>query len=392
MKRVPNSLLGIFILGTLTLLTAATLYLSGIPITPHTEWTAYLGEDSVLQEGAEVVSSGIKVGTVRQIDAVPDSQIEPGRYVKATLSVRSDVTLWEGAEVRIADRGLIGGYVIVLHRGRPGAKRLDPATPLRGRRMSGVVQELGKLLQENSGPINQIVTDLAAVTGRIRAGEGTIGRLVSDTAVYENFAETGENLARLTADLASEQSTLGRLARRPEIYDHFEATMKSMRAVMGQIEAGKGTLGSLLMDDAVGEDVRKTTGMLRQIVEEVRRGEGTLGMVLRDPELRDNFFATVRAARELMDRMGKGGGTLELLLTDRAIFDNLQAVSVNLREVSADIRQGRGTLGLLLKDETLYREATRLFESFREAGEIARENAPIASLVSFTSLFFSALN
>jgi len=392
MKRIPNSMLGLFILATLALLTGATLYLSGIPITPHTEWVAYLGEDSVLQEGAEVISSGIKVGTVRSVEAVPDSQLEPGRYVKATLSIRSNVTLWEGAEVRIADRGIIGGFVIVLYRGRPGGKRLDADTPLEGRRMTGVVQELTRMLEENSGPVNKIVTDLAAVTGRIRAGEGTIGRLVADTAVYENFAETGANLARLTADLASEDSTLGRLARRPEIYDNFEATMKSVRTVMAQVEAGKGTLGSLLMDDAVGEDVRKTTEMLRLMVEEIRRGEGTLGMVLRDPELRDNFFATIRAARELMDRMGKGGGTLELLLTDRAIFDNLQAVSVNLREVSADIQQGRGSLGLLLKDETLYREATRLFESFREAGEIARENAPIASLVSFTSLFFSALN
>ncbi len=63
-----------------------------------------------------------------------------------------------------------------------------------------------------------------------------------------------------------------------------------------------------------------------------------------------------------------------------------------MKDVSADIRQGKGSIGLLLKDESLYREAVRLFESFREAGEIARENAPIASLVSFTSLFFSALN
>ncbi|MHC4939200.1 MAG: MlaD family protein [Planctomycetota bacterium] len=392
MKRVPNWILGLFILTTLTLLTGATLYLSGIPITPHTKWVAYLGEDSVLQEGAEIISSGIKVGNVRQVEAVPDSQIAPGRYVRATLSVRSDVTLWEGAEIRIADRGLIGGFVVILHRGRPGSKKLAEDTELVGRRLSGVVQEMARLLEENAEPINEIVTNLATVTARVRDGEGTLGRLIADTAVYDNFAETAENVARLTSDLASEDSTLGRLARRPELYDNLVATMKSIRALTAQVESGKGTLGQLFMADGIGEDVRKTTEMLRLMVEDIRRGEGTLGMVLRDPELRDNFFATVRAARQLMDRMGKGGGTLELLLTDKQIFDNLMAVSTNLREVSADIREGRGSLGLLLKDESLYREATRLFESFREAGEIARENAPIASLVSFTTLFFSALN
>jgi len=393
MKRVPNWVLGLFILSTLTILTAATLYLSGIPITPHETWTAYLGEDSVLQEGSEIISSGIKVGTVREIEAVPDAQIEDGRYVRAKLSIRSDVTLWEGAEIRIADRGLIGGFVVVLHRGRPGAKRLSPGdTELVGRRLSGVVQEMAKLIDENSGPIHDIVTNLATITGDIRNGKGTAGRLINDPAIYDNFAETGENLARFTADLSSENSTLGRLARRPELYDAVVSTMQSAQTVMAQIESGKGTLGSLLMDDSVGEDVRKTTESLRLIVEEIRRGEGTLGLILRDAELRDNFLATIRGARQMMDRLNKGGGTLEVLMTDPTIANNVLAITQNLREVSADIQQGRGSLGMLLKDETLYREATRLFESFREAGEIARENAPIASLVSFTSLFFSALN
>ena len=48
MKRVPNWVLGGFILVCLGLLTIATLVLSGIPLSPHTDWTVYLGEDSTL--------------------------------------------------------------------------------------------------------------------------------------------------------------------------------------------------------------------------------------------------------------------------------------------------------------------------------------------------------
>ena len=113
------------------------------------------------------------------------------------------------------------------------------------------------------------------------------------------------------------------------------------------------------------------------------------------------LFGAVReaaGAKELSLALS-GGATVRdvwaLLLDEHpaiAPFADRLAVSVNLKDVSSDIKQGKGSLGLLLKDESLYREATRLFESFREAGEIARENAPIASLVSFTSLFFSALN
>jgi len=392
MKRVPNWVLGGFILACLIILTFTTLVLSGVPLSPHTDWTVYLGEDSTLLEGVEVFTSGMKVGNVTSVEPVPDSQLAPGRYVKAVISIRTDVALWEGAEVRLLDRGLIGGFAVVLHRGRPGAKKLNEGTPLAGRRLAGVVQELSSLINENRKHVNQIVTDLADVTGSIKRGEGTIGRLVSDPAVYENFASAGESLARITSDIESDESSIGLILRNPDVYNDLRATMNRVSAVMEKVESGKGTVGALLMDDAIAQNIRDVTSAIRLFVEDTQRGEGTLGLILKDPEMRANFAETIKGARKIMERFGKGGGTLDLLLNDRVIFDNLMAVSVNLKDVSADIRQGKGSIGLLLKDESLYREAVRLFESFREAGEIARENAPIASLVSFTSLFFSALN
>ncbi|MHC4955699.1 MAG: MlaD family protein [Planctomycetota bacterium] len=392
MKRISNTVLGGFILVTLAMLTVTTLVLSGVPLTPHTDWTVFLGEDSTLLEGVEVFTSGMKIGNVTSVEAVPDEQLAPNRYVKATISLRSDVTLWEGAEVRLLDRGLIGGFVVVVHRGRPGAKKIGPETPLIGRRLAGVVQELSSLIHENREYVNNIVTDLADVTASIKRGDGTLGRLVQDPAVYENFASAGESLARITSDIESDESAIGLLLRNPEVYHSFKATMERVASVMEKVESGQGVAGALLMDDKLEKEVRDVTTGARLLMEELQRGEGTLGAILKDPQMRDNLMETIKGAREIMERFGKGGGTLDLLLNDRVIFDNLMAVSVNLKDVSADIRQGKGSLGLLLKDEALYREATRLFESFREAGEIARENAPIASLVSFTSLFFSALN
>ena len=392
MKRVPNWILGGFVLVSLSILTVTTLVLSGVPLTPHTDWTVYMGEDSTLQEGVEVFTSGMKIGNVTHVEPVPDAQLARGRYVKATLSLRSEVTLWEGAEVRLLDRGLIGGFVVVMHRGRPGAKKIDPKTALAGRRMAGVVQELSALIHENRENVNRIVSDFADVAAKIKRGDGTLGRLVDDPAIYENFASAGESLARITSNIESDESTIGLLLRNPEVFNDLRDTIRRISAAMERVEAGKGTLGALLTKNDIAEDLRDVTSAIRLFVEEARRGEGTLGMILKDPELRANFYETIKGARQLMERFGKGGGTLDLLLNDRVIFDHLLAVSVNLKDVSGDIKQGKGTLGLLLKDESLYREATRLFESFREAGEIARENAPIASLVSFTSLFFSALN
>jgi len=346
MKRVPNWILGGFIIGCLAILTVTTLVLSGVPLSPHTDWIVFLGEESTLLEGVEVFTAGMKVGNVTSVEAVPDSQLEPGRYVKATISIRTDVTLWEGAEVRLLDRGLIGGFVVVLHRGRPGAKKLSEGEPLAGRRLAGVVQELSSLINENRQHVNQIVTDLAAVTGSIHRGEGTLGRLVSDPNVYDNFAAAGESLARITSDIESDESTIGLFLRNPEVYNDLRATMSRISAVMENVEAGKGTVGALLMDDNIAQNLRDVTGAVRLFVEEAQRGEGTLGLILKDPDLRADFARTIKGARQIMERFGKGGGTLDLLLNDRVIFDNLMAVSVNLKDVSADIRQGKGSIGL----------------------------------------------
>jgi ABC-type transporter Mla subunit MlaD len=211
MKRVPNWVLGGFILVCLGILTFTTLVLSGIPLSPHTDWTVFLGEDSTLLEGVEVFTSGMKVGNVTSVTPVPDSQLAAGRYVKAVISIRSDVTLWEGAEVRL----------------------------LVGRRLAGVVQELSSLINENRQHVNQIIRDFADVTATIKRGEGTIGRLVADPAVYENFASAGESLARITSDIESDESSIGLILRNPDVYNDLRATMSRVSAVMEKVESGR---------------------------------------------------------------------------------------------------------------------------------------------------------
>jgi hypothetical protein len=101
----------------------------------------------------------------------------------------------------------------------------------------------------------------------------------------------------------------------------------------------------------------------------------------------------VNALRNIAVRLDSGSGSLARLLADDGeIFENIRVLAANLRSTSDDLRAGKGSLGLLLKDDSAYRELQRMLESFRETGEVARENAPLASLVSFTSLFFNVLN
>jgi phospholipid/cholesterol/gamma-HCH transport system substrate-binding protein len=388
-----NMALGAFLLLCLGTLTVLTFRLGALTLKEQVTWTAYFGVDSTVKKDADVYVAGTRVGRVVAVRLLPDEELAPGRYVKVELSVRKDLRIWEDASVIMQSRGLLGRSVLELDRGTPGKRALTPETPLPGRMAGDPFDSLNGLIDENRANISQITSDLAEVTGRIRRAEGTVGRLLGDEELYRKIEGIVDDVRSITSAAASEETTLGRLIRDRTLYDRLLSGVTNLEEITGQIRSGKGLVGQLIYDEGVAKDARELIAHARGIARALDAGEGTLGKLLHDPSLHDAALDGVRAIRAIAVRLEGGEGSLgRLLADDGRIYANIEALTDNLRAVSEDVRAGRGSLGLLLKDETLYREAQRMIESFRETGEVARENAPLASLISFTSLFFNVLN
>ena len=58
---------------------------------------------------------------------------------------------------------------------------------------------------------NQAVKDLQQVISKINAGDGSIGLLINDKKLYDNLAQSAENLDKLMVDLKAN----------PKRYVHF---------------------------------------------------------------------------------------------------------------------------------------------------------------------------
>jgi hypothetical protein len=56
--------------------------------------------------------------------------------------------------------------------------------------------------------------NLATVTARIRAGEGSLGRLLADDAMARSLTSTTQNLDAITGRMDRGEGTLGQLATR----------------------------------------------------------------------------------------------------------------------------------------------------------------------------------
>lgn len=388
-----NLVLGGFVLACLAVLTFLTFRLGGFKFVEQKRWTAYFGDDSTVKKDADIFAAGTKIGRVERVRLVPDDELAPGHYVQVDMLIRADLTIWEDATVNMRSRGILGRAVLELDRGTPGKRELTPDTPLRGRMAGDPFEALNNLIDENRDNITRITSDLADVTGRLRRGEGSIGRILADDGLYRKVDRIAEGLGDLVDRARSPDSSLGALLDDRALYDRVLSAVSRIDEIATQIRSGKGTVGRLMYDDEVAQDLKDVVARLRSIAKAIDEGEGTIGKLVHDDDLHAALVEGVSALRNVAVRLDTGNGSISRLLADDgAVYENIRVATEDLRVMLDDLRAGKGSLGLLLKDESAYRELQRMLESFRETGEVARENAPLASLVSFTSLFFNVLN
>lgn len=392
--------LGIFLIGTLALLVVLSLMLTNTGLGRVT-WTAYFGDAYRVKPGSEVYTSGMKVGVVDSVSLVPPAEMSKDRFVKVTLKVRKDVRLWEGALVSLGSRGLLGRAVLELYRGRPFDRdgnpvpRLRPETPLKGIIAPGIFDDLAGFVKDNRHNFTAAVASLQKVAERLEKGEGTAGRFFGpDDELYRKIDGIIDDVGSLVSVTKDRQNSVGRLLfDNGKLYQDVSGAAADLKAATARIGRGEGPLGVLLNNDEMAGQLTDFVGMVTNRMRAIERGEGSLGKLIVKDEIYNRLFTGVGALSDFAVRLQEGKGTISQLIDDDgAIYANIRRMSDNLALVTDDVRAGRGTLGKLLADEGIYEELMTMLQTFRETGDVARENAPLTSLISFSSLFFNVLN
>ncbi len=142
----------------------------------------------------------------------------------------------------------------------------------------------------------------------------------------------------------------------------IDAGVKELRKATAEIaDKNSGTLWATIMYDK-GEGKR-----LRDTLSKLESDLAKIGEVAREA-------------------LSSTDGPLGYLLNDPEGRARLETIVRNLSDPNG------GTLGRLINDDTVVRDLEAMLQEFTEAGRVARENAPLGNLVSFTALFFSILN
>jgi phospholipid/cholesterol/gamma-HCH transport system substrate-binding protein len=308
---------GLFFLLGLALIWVTFETLSGGKVFQDKGYTLIAGFESVkeLKEGDEVRMAGVKIGEVAK------TQLAGGRRAEAILRINSDVKIKADATATIVMAGLIGTNYIAVDLGTVAAGDLRPDSEIRTKTtpdLNSVMAEIGQLSQKLEGALGSLGASLGGTADK----PGLIQKL--DTLVTENRENVGAtitNLKDVTGKLKSGEGTLGKLINDAKLHDELLASVTDIKAsaaeaknfianaqsIIDQVKSGQGAVGALVFDQKAGDDMKASIANLRSISDKVARGEGTLGKLINDDSLLRDAQAVMKKADRALDGLGDSG-------------------------------------------------------------------------------------
>jgi phospholipid/cholesterol/gamma-HCH transport system substrate-binding protein len=272
-----------------------------------------------LKEGAVVRLAGKEIGTVSSVEFV-GAEVEVQFEVLKTLRP----VLTTASVAQIGSLSLLGEPVIDITAGQGGTPLEDNGL-MPSRAAAASIADVSDSAAASLRQVDLLLAD-------IRAGRGTLGRILTDDALYNE-------MQRLTAAAAD---------------------------VAGAIERGQGTIGGLINDRAAYDSLKASLANLNTMTARINAGEGPLGRLLNDQKMADSLSSTTQNLSDVTGRLSRGEGTMGKLLTDQQLFDRINGLSGNMNQLAAGLNAGEGTVGQLLRDRQLYDNINGAVTEFRE--------------------------
>jgi phospholipid/cholesterol/gamma-HCH transport system substrate-binding protein len=278
-----------------------------------------------LKSGAPVRVAGVEVGSVSEVDLVGDQ-------VEVVMELNRDYQ----SQVRTTSRASLGS-VSLLGEAAVDITASSQGTPIPewGYVPSG--PPVGSLT-EVATKATEGIEELTVILQDIRGGRGTIGRLFSDDALYNEMNALVGAAENVVQNVNRGRGTLGRLATNPTAAQALETSLQNFEKITARIRAGEGSLGRFLTDDAFARSLTSTTTNLDAITGRISRGEGTAGKLLTDRELYDRLASMSDRLDRVMAGLQEGQGTAGQLLHDRELYENMNGAVGELRQLVRDIR------------------------------------------------------
>jgi phospholipid/cholesterol/gamma-HCH transport system substrate-binding protein len=324
---------GLFVIVGLAVLAVAIFYITGAGfLGPKYKIVTYLPEVSGLATGAPVKLDGVVIGGVEKIELVPRNQGKVPDHmhnimVGMTLDKKFQPDILTDSTASLVTEGLLGNRYVNIQRGYTGVPLKDgqevPAGDVSDlmanfKVLSAQVQDMLTDIRAGKGTLGKLMTDDQAyhnlnalllkgnqIVAGVQAGKGTLGKLVTSDEIYVKVDKGVDQINTMLADLREQKGTIGKLLYDPSLYDQAKKALENGNAVMADVRAGKGSLGKLATDDALYNNMRDAATNLDTATAKLNKNDNTAGKLFSDPQLYDNITGLTGDMRTLIGEFRK---------------------------------------------------------------------------------------
>jgi len=353
---------GLFVLIAIGVLIFLVLNASGDinPFSRKLHLRARFVDANGLRDGSEVRLAGVRVGKVERIVLLEPSPVPNAPRVEAQMTIDASIDGRPANERIRTDSQAQQGSPSLL-----GNEMLINITP--GSAVGQPVQDGAILPSASSNTVNDFATsgtdlaqrlsklsdEISGIVQEVKEGEGTVGRLFTDEALYNNLNATIRETEDVMKELRSGKGSAGRFINDPALYNNANEIVIQMKAIADDLQAGRGSAGKFLRDDEfyvrinrTAERLDKSVDSINVLIADVNAGRGTLGKLIRDEQIYNDaraaiarFNTTAERIDNLVAAAQRGEGTVGRLLNDDALYTNVNQLSSEGVKMLYDFRQ-----------------------------------------------------
>ena len=232
-------IIGIFVLGNKEALFKSTFTVK-----------AFFQNVEGLRDGAPVRLSGVDVGAVKSIRIMGDK----ASVIEVSMRLLSDVKRFirKDTEAGLETEGLVGYKFIALYIKESNADHVEDG----GTILAKEPVSFADVIEETQGIMSytkEMTQNLAEIVSKINSGQGTLGKILNDDALYYATTKVTESastsLDSITSDLRNVVAVFKDLGSGlNKTVGGINSTVQNVDSVIANVKEGKGVLGSLLAE------------------------------------------------------------------------------------------------------------------------------------------------
>lgn len=298
---------------------------------------SYFFDAQGLRVGAPVRLSGVDIGNVSHISIVPKRQTAPVE-VLMKVNTRYQFNLRKDSKTLLSTAGVLGETYINIDSSKATGREVEDGDVLETDEQPGY-QDVMRSTQNALQNMQALLARTDRIIAYVESGQGTIGKVIYDAALYNRLNSTVNEFQKLVSDISQGQGSLGKLITDDELYNKANATIDKVNLMIDDLNAGKGTAGKLLKDPSLYDTANQTISNFKQLTDDINAGKGAIGTLTKDQEFANKLKNTMSRLSSISDKLDNGEGTAGRFLHDPSLYDNTNKLLTDSQDLVKAIRQ-----------------------------------------------------